>query len=75
MDRQGGHMQKGVPQIDGGTEWACLACGFGFKITKSHKYRMAENILRMESKARVGGPSENVTPENLDAFVAFLEEG
>jgi len=68
-------MQKGVPQIDGGTEWVCLACGFGFKITKSYKFRMAEDMLRSESKARVGKPSENVTQENLDAFVAFLEEG
>lgn len=65
--------QKGVPQVDGGTEWGCLACGFGFKITKSHKYRTAENMLREQSKCRVGKPSENVTPEHLDAFVEFLE--
>ena len=74
MDHQGGSAQKGVAQIDGGTEWWCVACGFGFKIGKSRKVYLAEFLLRQDAKARVGKPSDNVEPDNLEAYVRFLGE-
>lgn len=42
----------GMKQINGGTEWICKLCGFGFKIGKSSRYELAEQTIRKESTLR-----------------------
>jgi hypothetical protein len=74
MDKQG-HHNVGERQLDGGTEWWCTTCGFSFKIAKSRKWYIADELQRRDRQQRTGKPSDNTEPEVLDAFVEFLEEG
>jgi len=71
-DRQG-HHEVGVSQTTEGTEWWCTTCGFSFKITKSHKWYIADQLQREARQVRVGKPSDNADPEVRDAFVRFLD--
>ena len=72
MDHQGHHRQ-GESQTDNGTEWWCTTCGFSFKITKSRKWYIADELHRRDRQQRVGKPSDNTDPEVLNAFVESLE--
>lgn len=48
----GGGGEKGRAQTDGGTEWVCKLCGFGFKIGKSTRYHLAEELIKRDRALR-----------------------
>lgn len=49
LPKLGGGGEKGTSQTDG-TEWICLTCGLGFKIKKSTRWHLAEELFRSERK-------------------------
>lgn len=74
FDNQG-HNRPNEKQINGGTEWWCTTCGFGFRITKSKKWTTSDELHRLERKVRLGNASDNTNPATRDAFIKFLEKG
>lgn len=39
-------------QTDNGSEWICKLCGFGFKIGKSTRYHLAEDLIKRDRALR-----------------------
>ena len=50
--RKDGGGETGVRQVTNGTEWICKLCGFGFKIGKSTRYHLAEDLMKRDRSLR-----------------------
>ena len=68
----GGGGGKGVKQVASGMEFICRTCGFGFRIGKSARWQLVEELHRRERRQR-----NNVTFDTPcvgeDIAKAFLE--